>query len=167
MKDLRNIIILGSIIILIFSQCNKDKLYAISDLEIHIDLVDTNNNSTRIFNSGEDMVFKYFEKNKSGAVIKYERTPTPCPVFNFKVYDENDNYIGDAIPPRHYCATWGWEDLKIDPTELKTYEINWFMDTANIVLPVGNYHLKYKNKISISEINESKEYNLIIDFSIK
>ena len=167
MKMRSKIIILISIAMLSFSACNKDELLSITDLEVYIELVDTNNISRRIFNSGEDLMFQYFERNKGAEVIRYERQPIPCPTFNFKLYDEDDNYIGDPIPPRYGCATWGWEDLKIEPMELKTYEVNWFMDTANIILPVGNYYLKYENTIRISEINESKAYNFVIDFSVE
>ena len=156
-------IIALSLILLILS-CEKDNLKSINDLEVHIDLLDDNNNSSRIFSYGEDLVFKYSEMNNTTDTIYYYGTH--CPTFQFKVYDESDNLIGDAIP-----SNWGCTAilllLNIGPKETKVSEINWFNDTTNAPLPIGRYKLKFVNTIDIPKINESKKYNLKIEFKIE
>lgn len=156
-------LIILSFILLILS-CEKDNIKSIYDIEVQLDLLDDNNNSSRTFSYGEDLVFKYTETNKTSDTIYYYGTH--CPTFHFKVYDKNDNLIGDPIP-----SNWGCTDilllLNIAPKETIVSEINWFNDTTNAPLPIGRYKLKFENTIEIPEINESKKYNLLIDFKIE
>lgn len=144
--------------------CEKKKLNSINDLEVQIELLDIDNNSARSFNYGEDLVFKYIEKNKTQETINY--FGTHCPSFHFKVYDENDILIGDAIP-----NNWGCTDdlqlLEIGSGEIKVTEINWFNDPDNTFLSVGNYKLKYSINIRIPKIDESKIYKMEIEFKIE
>lgn len=148
---------------LLLVSCKKENLESIHDIEVRIDLLDENKISTRVFNYGEDMIFRYTETNKTSDTIYYYGTH--CPVFHFNVYDENDNLTGDAIPDN-----WGCTDilllLNIAPKETKISEINWFNDSTNVPIPVGNYKLKFENTIDIPEINQSKKYNLILEFRI-
>lgn len=148
---------------LIISGCKKEKPPSIEDIDVRIDLLDTNHNSTRNFNHGEDMIFKYVEYNKTNESINYYTDN--CPTFYFGIYDMNDNFLGDAIP-----FNWGCTDIlslsEILPKESKSYEINWFNDTTNIALPVGNYKLKFNNTITIYETKERKTYNLEINFKV-
>jgi hypothetical protein len=144
--------------------CKKENLDSISDLEIRIDLLDENKNSTRVFNYSEDLIFRYTETNKTSDTIYYYGTH--CPLFQFKVYDESDNLTGDAIPDNWGCTTALFL-LNIAPKESKISEINWFNDSTNMPVPVGNYKLKFENTIEIQEINQSKKYSLMIEFRIK
>jgi hypothetical protein len=144
--------------------CEKDNIKSIYDIEVQLDLLDENYNLSRNFSYGEDLVFKYTETNKTSDTIYYYGTH--CPIFHFRVYDESSNLIGDPIP-----SNWGCTDilklLNIAPNETIVSEINWFNDTTNAPLPIGSYKLKFENTIVIPEINESKKYNLIMDFKIE
>ncbi len=159
---MKKIVILG--LLLFTLSCEKDNFKSINDLEVHIDLLNENHSSTRVFNFGEDLIFEYTEKNNTSDTIYYYGSQ--CPTFQFKVYDKNDNLIGDAIP-----GNWACFDIllqqNIAPKQTKSFEINWFNDTANVSLPKGDYELKFDNTIDIPDINESKKYNLSIEFKIK
>jgi hypothetical protein len=153
------------LILLLFTlSCEKDNLKSINDLEVHIDLLNENHNSTRVFNYGEDLIFEYIENNNTSDTIFYYGSH--CPTFLFKVYDKNDNLIGDAIP-NHWGCTAILRLLNIAPKETIVSEINWFNDTTNAPLPIGRYKLKFENTIDIPEINESKKYDLMIEFKVK
>jgi hypothetical protein len=149
---------------IIISGCKKDKLDSIDDLEIQIDLLDTNYVSTRDFRFGADMIFRYTETNKTKDTIYYYNSFN-CPTFLFVVYKENDSLYGDAIPYNWAC-TFEMDLLQLAPHASRVAEINWFNDTTNTALPVGNYKLKFNNSISIPEIKESKTYNLEIKFKV-
>jgi hypothetical protein len=149
---------------LLMLSCIKENLESIHDIEARIDLLDENKNSTRVFNYGEDLIFRYTETNKTSDTIYYYGTH--CPVFHFNVYDESDNLLGDAIPDNWGC-TAVLLLLNIGPKESKISEINWFNDSTNVPIPVGNYKLKFENIIEIPEINHSEKYNLMIEFRIK
>ena len=159
---MKKIVILS--LLLFTLSCEKDNLKSINDLEVHIDLLNENYNSTRVFNYGEDLIFEYIEKNNTSDTIFYYGSH--CPTFLFKVYDKNNNLIGDAIP-----SNWGCTGilllLNIAPKETKSYEINWFNDTTNVSLPKGDYKLKFDNTINIPDINESKKYDLTIEFKVE
>lgn len=159
---MKTIIIVGIILLLV--SCEKENFESINDLEVHIDLLDENKISTRIFAYGEDLIFRYTETNKTSDTIYYYGTH--CPVFHFRVYDEADNLIGDAIPDNWGCTALRLL-LNIGPKESKISEINWFNDSTNMPVPAGNYKLKFENTIEIPEINQSKKYNLMLEFRIK
>jgi len=144
--------------------CEKENFESIKDLEVRIDLLDESKHSTRVFEYGEDLIFRYTETNKSSDTIFY--FGTHCPIFHFKVYDESDNLIGDGIPDNWGCTNVRLL-LNIAPQESKISEINWFNDSTNVPIPVGNYKLKFENTIEIPEINQSKKYSLMIEFKIK
>jgi hypothetical protein len=149
---------------LLLVSCKKENFESIHDLEVRIDLLDENKNSTRVFEYGEDLIFRYTETNKTSDTIYYYGTH--CPIFHFRVYDESDNLTGDAIPDNWGCTAILLL-LNIAPKETKISEINWFNDSTNVPIPVGNYKLKFENTIEIPEINQSKKYNLMIEFRIK
>jgi len=159
---MKKIVILS--LLLFTLSCEKDNFKSINDLEVHIDLLNENHNSTRVFNFGEDLIFEYTKKNNTSDTIYYYSSQ--CPTFQFKVYDKNDNLIGDAIPDNWACFAILLLQ-NIAPKQTKSYEINWFNDTANVSLPKGDYKLKFDNTINIPDINESKKYNLTIEFKIR
>ncbi len=159
---MKKIVILS--LLLFTLSCEKDNFKSINDLEVRIDLLNENHKSSRVFNYGEDLIFEYTEKNNTSDTIYYYGSQ--CPTFQFNVYDKNDNLIGDAIP-----SNWGCLAIlllqNIAPKQTKSYEINWFNDTTNLSLPKGDYKLRFDNTINIPDINESKKYNLTIEFKIK
>ena len=156
--------IIALCLMLLILSCEKDNLRSVNDLEVKIDLIDPNNNSTRLFSYGEDLIFKYSETNNTTDTIYY--CGTHCPTFHFKVYDDSDKLIGDAIPDNWGCTAILLL-LNIGPKKTNISEISWFNDTMNTPLPIGRYKLKFDNTIDIPEINESKKYNLIIKFKIE
>lgn len=161
---MKKIVILSLLLIMLSCEKDKDNFKSIDDLEVHIDLLNENHNSTRVFNYGEDLIFKYTEKNNTSDTIFYYSSN--CPIFQFKVYDKNNNLIGDAIPNNWACAAILLLQ-NIAPNETKSYEINWFNDTTYVSLTKGDYKLKFYNDIDIPDINESKKYDLTIEFKIK
>ena len=158
----RHFLLLSFSLLLFFAGCKKEDEPSIEDIRITIDLVNAQGEATSTFTIGEDPIFRYTETNISGETVRY--FSDPCPEFQFRLWS-NGSLIGDPIPETQAC-TEEQELLSLPSNGTRSGQINWLNDTANTILPPGDYSIRFSNTIRYPDINKSRIYNLEVPFTV-
>ena len=175
MSTLKTIMV-GLTLVLI-SQCSSEeiKLPELDKIDISLDMLDSNNESKRVFKYGEKMIFALNVKNQNDDAISYTYTDVVCdnPILGFTVTDSNGVTVGDFLPDSgELNCTLELVVIELTSSQILNYKKSWLEPvlenngdtTYNKTLDVGTYN--FNCSFSMKNWGDGDEENRDVDLEM-
>ena len=157
---MRLILTLFATALVLFSCSKKQRI--ITDFDAEIDVLNSQGESERTFDVGDEMVFQYTMRNTSKEQIEFYSNN--CPRLYFKVHDSQGDLVQNAYLDSVSCQ----ENIfvrSLCQNEEIVFKLNWINQFNTTSLPLGEYTFTLKDEIS--GYGETKLINLGLNFKVE
>jgi hypothetical protein len=171
--------ILVGLTLILLTQCTSEEinLPRLDKVDISLDLLDSNNESKRVFKYGEEMVLAINLKNQNEDAIRFTYSKITChdPILDIKVTDKNDIIVGDFLPDTgSYACTLELIINELNNSEELHHNEQWQSPVTNSVgdtfinkkLEVGSYTFSSSFSIQNYDQTESRDVDLELSFEV-